>query len=89
MKWWVYIIHCDDDSLYTGISTDVGRRFLEHAGQSSGKYKGAKFFYGRKPLEVVYRQELSDRSAASKREYEIKQMGRKLKLDLINKRKAL
>ncbi|MCF6262078.1 MAG: GIY-YIG nuclease family protein [Xanthomonadales bacterium] len=84
MSWWVYIIRCEDDSLYTGISTDVDRRFSEHAGLGNGKYKGAKFFYGRKPLKVVYRQQLSDRSAASQREYEIKQLNRKQKLQLID-----
>ncbi|MCF6224873.1 MAG: GIY-YIG nuclease family protein [Xanthomonadales bacterium] len=84
MSWWVYIIRCDDDSLYTGISTDVDRRFSEHTGQTGGKYKGAKFFYGRKPLKVVYRQQLSDRSAASKCEYKIKQLNRKQKLQLID-----
>lgn len=83
MSWWVYIISCDDNSLYTGISTDVDRRLNEHAGLDGGRYKGAKYFYGRKPLEVVYRQELKNRSAATKREYEIKQLDRKQKLQLI------
>ena len=84
MNWWVYIIRSDDDSLYTGITTDVDRRFQEHLGEQAGKFKGAKFFYGRKPLEVVYREKLADRSSASIREYEIKQLNRKQKLQLID-----
>ena len=84
MKWWLYMIRCDDDSLYTGISTDVDRRFKEHLGATAGKYRGAKFFNGRKPLKVVYREECSDRSVASVREYEIKQLSREQKLRLIN-----
>jgi len=84
LNWWVYIIRSDDDSLYTGITTDVDRRFKEHLGEQAGKFKGAKFFYGRKPLEVVYREQMADRSAATIREYEIKQFNRDQKLRLIN-----
>ncbi len=84
MSWWVYIIHSDDNSLYTGITTDVERRFQEHCGKTAGKFKGAKFFYGRKPLEIVFREECTNRSAASIREYEIKQLNRKKKLNLIS-----
>jgi len=84
MIWWVYIIRSDDSSLYTGITTDVERRFQEHCGKTAGKFKGAKFFYGRKPLEIVFREKFANRSAASIREYEIKQLDRKQKLKLIN-----
>ncbi len=63
----------------------MDRRFREHLGEQAGKFKGAKFFYGRKPLEVVYREKLADRSQATKREYEIKQLNRKQKLQLINR----
>ncbi len=48
MNWQVYIILCSDDSLYTGITTDMERRFLQHA-----RGKGAIFFRGRNPLRVV------------------------------------
>ncbi len=82
MSWWVYIIRCDDASLYTGITTDIERRFDEHAGVL-GRSKQAKYFYGRKPLKVVYRQSCADRSTASQREAEIKKLKRSQKLQLL------
>ena len=78
MTWQVYVILCSDDSLYTGITTDIQRRFDQHA---SGR--GAKYFRGRRPLEVVYREEGHTRSSASQREREIKAMERPAKLSLI------
>ncbi len=71
MNWLVYIILCSDDSLYTGITTDLQRRFDQHA---SGQ--GAKYFRGRRPLEVVYREAGHTRSSASRREREIKELTR-------------
>lgn len=69
MNWQVYIILCTDDSLYTGITTDVERRFAQHAAGT-----GAKYFRGRSPLQVVYLERGHDRSSASRREAEIKQL---------------
>lgn len=69
MNWQVYIILCSDDSLYTGISTDVARRFAEHAAGT-----GAKYFRGRSPLQVVYLEAGYDRSAATRRELQIKNL---------------
>ena len=77
--WFVYIIEASDGSLYTGITTDVERRFAEHA---EGK-KGAKYFYGRKPVRVVYREQGHSRSTASQREAEIKAMSRAEKQQLV------
>ena len=79
MKWSVYIIRCTDDSLYTGISTDVYRRFSQHSDQ-----KGAKYFRGRQPEELVYIETKPDRSSASKRESAIKKLKRLEKLLLIS-----
>ncbi len=76
--WFVYIIHCTDDSLYTGITTDIERRYTEHSMQ-----KGAKYFRGRKPKQLVYQECGHDRSTASKREIEIKKLSRANKLELI------
>lgn len=81
--WQVYIIHCSDDSYYTGITTDVERRFEEHR-----RGKGAKYFYGRAPLEVVYTEWCEDRSTASRREAEIKQLSRAQKIRLFNARRS-
>ena len=79
-KWFVYILRCGDGSLYTGITDDVQRRLEMHR---SGK--GAKYTRGRAPLELVYREECGDHSAALKREAEIKKMSREEKLKLTEK----
>ncbi len=77
MSWFVYILRCGDDTLYTGITDDVPRRLEAHR---TGK--GAKYTRGRGPLELVYREELPDKSAALKREYAIKHLTRGEKLAL-------
>jgi len=69
MNWQVYIILCADGSLYTGITTDVKRRFAQHVDGS-----GAKYFRGHRPLRIVYLEEGHDRSSASKREMVIKRL---------------
>ena len=74
MNWSVYMIRCSDNSLYTGITTDIDRRFQQH---SEGK--GAKYFRGRAPLQVVYREGNHSRRSAAGREYLIKSMDRKEK----------
>ena len=78
-QWYVYIIRASDESLYTGITTDVERRFNEHCGTP----RGARFFRGRQPLEVVYTENHPDRSSALRRESVIKALSRGLKLELI------
>lgn len=76
--WYLYILRCRDGSLYTGITTDVDKRFEAHA---SGK--GAKYTRGRGPLILVYREECGDHSAALKRELEVKKLTRQEKELLI------
>ena len=71
MSWQVYMILCSDNSLYTGISNDVERRMLQHAGQ-----RGAKYFRGRQPEQLVYLESGHDRSTASQREAAIKKLRR-------------
>ena len=78
-QWYVYIIRATDQSLYTGITTDVERRFAEH---KSGR-AGAKYFRGRSPVEVVMVESGHDRSSASIREAQIKKLSREQKLELI------
>lgn len=73
------MIEASDGSLYTGITTDVARRFEEHR---EGK-QGARYFNGREPQRVVYVEPAEDRSSASKREAAIKQLRRQQKLELI------
>jgi len=82
MNWFVYMIRSDDGSLYTGVTTDVERRFREH---SEGK-RGARFFQGRKPLEVVYTEAGHTRSTACKREAAIKKLNRLQKVALAKTR---
>lgn len=77
--WYVYVIRASDDSLYTGITTDVQRRFKEHCSPD----KGARYFRGRRPVEVVYRETLPDRGSALRREAVIKKLPRNQKLELI------
>ncbi len=80
MAYYVYILKCSDNTLYTGITTDIDRRVHEH----NNLDKGAKYTRARRPVSLVYTQELTDRSSACKREYEIKQYTREEKLRLIN-----
>jgi len=77
--WQVYIILCSDNSLYTGISNDVERRFQEHASQ-----RGARYFRGRQPERLVYLESGHDRSSASKREAVIKKLKRPDKEHLLH-----
>ncbi len=77
MSWYVYILECADDTLYTGITTDLKRRMDEH---DCGR--GAKYTKGRGPLKLVYSEECGDRSSASRREMEIKALSREEKMGL-------
>ena len=77
--WSLYIIEASDSSFYTGITTDVERRFEEHLQCR----KGAKYFNGRKPLGIVYREDGHSRSSAGRREAEIKKLSRSEKELLI------
>lgn len=78
--WSLYLIRCGDGSLYTGIATDIDRRFEEHLAQGP---KSAKYLRGKLPLKIVYRQKIGNRSAATKEELRIKSFTRKQKLTLI------
>ncbi len=79
MSWYVYIVRTQKGKFYTGISTDVERRFLEHL---TG-FGGAKALKGDPAEELVYIEDAIDRSDASQREYEIKKLKRKQKEQLV------
>jgi putative endonuclease len=83
MNWLVYIIRCSDNSLYTGITTDCERRFRQHAAG-----RGARYFRGRQPVQVVYLEHDHSHSSAARREAEIKSMNRADK-DLLVARQPL
>ncbi len=78
--WKVYIVECSDGTYYTGITTDIDRRILEH----NFSFKSAKYTRSRRPVRLVYEESHDNRSLASKREYQIKKMKRKDKILLIN-----
>ena len=83
MFWYVYILRCGDGTLYTGITDDIPRRLAAHRAG-----KGAKYTRGRGPLELVYTEQLPDKSAALRREIEIKRLRRAEKERLIKSRNA-
>ncbi len=80
MSWFVYILHCKDDSLYTGICTDVTRRLDEH---NHNDKKAARYTRVRRPLKLVYQESCLNRSEASKREAAIKKLKRSQKIQLV------
>lgn len=77
--WTVYIIETEKGHLYTGITTDLERRFSEHQNSK----KGAKYFRGQTPVRILHTESYKNRSLATKREMEIKKLPRKNKLKLI------
>ena len=81
-KWFVYIVECADGTLYTGITTDLDRRLLEHNYGS----RSAKYTRSRRPVKLIWHIEFENRSAASKKEARIKKMTRANKLEMINKK---
>ena len=78
--WYVYILHCSDNSLYTGITTNLKARLLRH---NSGK--GARYTKFRRPVTLKYSEEFSSKSEAQNREIEIKSFGRQNKNQLIER----
>ena len=83
MTYFTYIVRCSDNSLYTGITTDLVRRVNEH----NTSPKGAKYTRGRRPVVLQYSETYNDRSSAMSREYQIKQLSKSQKEELINVRK--
>ena len=79
MRWSVYIILCSDNTFYTGITVDVFRRFDQHAAG-----RGAKYFRSRQPKQLVYLEPGHNRSSATKREIDLKNLSRKEKSQIIS-----
>jgi putative endonuclease len=80
MTWKVYMLRCADNSLYTGITTDIERRLKEH---NSDNNKGARYTRVRRPVSLAYLEGCDDRADASKREYQLKKLPRSEKLKLV------
>ncbi|MEM6161646.1 GIY-YIG nuclease family protein [Erwinia sp. P6884] len=81
--WRLYIVRTASGVLYTGITNDVARRFLQH---QTGK--GAKALRGKGPLELIFHCEAGDRASASKLEYQVKQLKRQDKIRLVTHQPA-
>ena len=79
MNWLVYMLECSDNSIYTGITNNLEERLKRH---KSGN--GAKYLRGRLPIKLVYKENLINRSEATKREIYIKKMSKKEKKKLID-----
>lgn len=78
-QWFVYMVICRDQTLYTGITKDLEKRLAEH----NNNLYGAKYTRYRRPVQIVYREKHPSRSAATKRELDIKKMSRAEKLQLV------
>ena len=78
--WFLYVVHCSDGTLYTGVTTNVSRRIREH---NTGS-RGAKYTKTRRPVRLVYRIDFETRSAAQKAEHKFKKLTRKQKNEVIN-----
>jgi putative endonuclease len=77
--WYIYIVQCSDNSLYTGVTTDLTRRLHEH----NHSAQAAKYTRQRRPVQLVYAEPADSRSSACKREHALKQ------LSVVQKRKLL
>ena len=80
MSWYTYIVRCQDDSLYTGITTDLKRRVQEH---NTNNKTGAKSLRHKRPVVLVYYETFGSQTEAAKREKSVKRWTRKYKLKLI------
>ena len=83
MTYYFYMVRCADDSLYSGITTDLKRRIKEH--NSDGK-KGAKYLRAKKPVKLVYSKKFKDRNSALVREAEVKKLPKPQKERLIKEK---
>lgn len=79
--WFLYVIRCKQGRLYTGITTDVERRFAEHAGDNK---KGSKYLKGKAPFTLVMKKEIGSKSAALKVEAKVKKLSKTEKKMLID-----
>lgn len=79
--WYLYLVRCANGHLYTGVTTDVARRFSEH---QSGGIKSAKYLRGKGPLTLMYQEQVGSHGDALRREIAVKKLSRAQKLALID-----
>ena len=77
--WFLYVVRCGDDTLYTGVTTDLNRRVNEH----NTSKRGAKYTKTRRPVNLIWSNKYNNRSEAQSAEYNFKKLSRKQKLDII------
>jgi len=82
MAWFLYVVRCNDDTLYTGVTTDLQRRLAEH----NHSRRGAKYTRSRRPVELVYWLDYADRSEVQKAEYKFKKLSKREKEEAISER---
>jgi len=78
--WWVYLLRCNDNSLYAGVTTDIHRRVDEH----NNSKLGAKYTRAKRPVALVYLEQVDNKSLACKREYQIRHLTKLKKEQLVN-----
>ncbi|MDP1845962.1 MAG: GIY-YIG nuclease family protein [Candidatus Moranbacteria bacterium] len=83
--YYLYILECADKTLYTGITTDLGRRIAEH----NDSKLGSKYTSARRPVRLVYSRKFKDQSSASREEARIKKLKKSEKMELIKKSKKI
>lgn len=79
--WFVYILRCSDNTLYTGVTRDLEKRLHQHNHGS----KGAKYTRARRPVELVYQENAPNRSVAQQREYRLRHLNTAQKRELIRR----
>lgn len=84
--WYLYLVRCANGHLYTGVTTDVARRFSEH---QSGGIKSAKYLRGKGPLTLMYQEQVGSHGDALRREIAVKKLSRAQKLTLIESERGL
>jgi len=84
--WYLYIVRCHDGSLYTGITTNVTRRFAQHQGEGDA---GAKYLRGRRPLTLVFQKKLGGKSLALIVESKVKKLSKVRKEELVRANKHI
>jgi len=77
--WFVYFLRCNDNSLYAGITTDIERRLYQH----NHSKLGAKYTRAKRPVTLAFIETASNKSSASKREYQLKQLSKAQKEQLV------
>jgi len=86
LDWYLYLVRCRDGSLYTGITTDVARRFAEHQKNNGA---GAKYLRAREPLVLVFQKKLGSRSLALGVESKVKKLSKDRKEELVKANKHI